>query len=293
MRIASLIGAGLALVAAGGLGEACSIKTAAPFPDVMSFCKAKATAECQVASTCGIDPDDCQTVRVALCNSDATDAMANGTREYVQGNAQACINLLNASNVYGSNNSRILYAQLEGKGSIADVCGRVFSGSAQTNKPCQTSFDCAGDNICSPVTPGQSSLICAPMVDKDSGDFCSDPGSTCATDTYCSMPSAGGGYQCEAAKQDGQGCDATTPCVSTERCAPAGTCEPRVAANKPCASDADCLPTAPYCDPNVGKTCAAGLSFANGAPDCSGYRSGGDADVPTVTVVDSGTQGGE
>ncbi len=296
MRIPSLIGTGLALVIVGATTGACSLKSSAPYPDVTSFCKARATAECQVASTCGVDPDECQTVRVSVCNDDATGAMASGTREYVQGNAQACIDLLNASNVYGGGNSKILFAQLEGKGSIADVCGRVFSGQAATNASCKTDYDCANGNICSPVQPGSAALVCAPQVSKDMGAFCSDPGSTCIADTYCTMPSQGGGFQCVAAKQDGQACDATTPCVSTERCAPAGatgqTCEARVGANKSCASNDDCQPTAPYCDPFVGNTCATGLSFANGAPDCSSYRESADAAVPVVTGADSGLQGG-
>jgi hypothetical protein len=288
MRIASLIGAGLAVVAAAG----CSAKSPAPFPDVASFCQARAAAECQIASTCGIDPDECKTVRVSQCNADATAAMTTGTREYVQANAQACIDVLNASNAYGGGSSKILFAQLKGKGSIEDVCGRVFSGKAAVNAACTTSYDCTGGNICSPVHPG-TTLVCAPETDKQMGDFCGDPGSTCAEDTYCTMPATGGGYQCVAAKQEGQPCDANTPCVSTERCGLGGatgqTCEPRVGANKACSSDDDCVPTAPYCDPFVGMTCAPGLSFANGAPDCSGYRSGG---VPVVTVADSGPQGG-
>ena len=297
MRIPSLIGTGLALAIVGATAGACSLKSSAPFPDVASFCKAKATAECQVASTCGIlHPDDCQTARVALCNKEATEAMASGTREYVQGNAQACIDLLNASNVYGGNNSKILFAQLEGKGSVADVCGRVFSGHAAANEPCATAYDCADGNICSPVQPGSTTLVCAPQVPKDKGSFCSDPGSTCAADTYCTMPSQGGGYQCVAAKEEGQACDATTPCIGTERCASAGgsgqTCEARVGADESCATNDDCAPSAPYCDPFVGNLCAAGLSFATLAPDCSSYRGAGDAASPVVTGIDGGIQGG-
>jgi hypothetical protein len=290
MRIQSLTGAGLALAAAGAWIGACSPKNSLPFPDVASFCKARASAECQIASTCGVDPADCETTRVAACNAEATMAMASGTREYVQGNAQACIDVLNASNAYGGGSSKILFAQLDGKGSITDVCGRVFSGHAAANESCKTSYDCADGNICSPVQPGQPTLVCAPQVAKDKGSFCADPGSTCATDTYCAMPSQGGGFQCVAAKQEGQACDANNPCVSTERCSSSQTCEARVGADEPCTSNDDCEPSAPYCDPFVGNTCAAGLSFANRAPDCSAYRPG--SALPLVTGVDSGLQGG-
>ncbi len=285
MRIPSLVGAGLALAAAGALAGACSAKSAAPYPDVASFCQAKATAECQIASTCGIDANDCQGVRAALCNDAATQDMTSGTRKYVQANAQACLDVLNASNAYGGGNSKILFAQLFGKGSIDDVCGRVFSGNASTNESCSGPDDCANNEICSPVAPGMTSMVCANQVSVAMGAFCENPGSTCATDTYCTMPTGGGANQCEPAKQDGQQCDATTPCVSTERCT-GQSCEARVGANKPCSTNDDCAPSAPYCDTYVGGKCAPGLSFANGAPDCTSYEPGEDAAMPTVTGVD-------
>jgi hypothetical protein len=285
MRIRSVIEAGVALAIAGALASACSAKSSAPFPDVESFCQAVATAECQIASTCGIDPSDCKGVRAALCNANATDDMMSGTRKYVQANAQACLDVLNASNAYGGNNSRILYAQLVGKGSIDDVCGRVFSGNAADNESCTGPYDCANDEICSPALPGSTMLVCAVEVSVAPGKPCANQGSTCATDTYCAMPSAQSAYDCEPAKQDGQPCDTTTaPCVSTERCT-SQVCEARVGANKSCTTSDDCDPSAPYCDPNVGSTCAPGLSFANGAPDCIPYRlpvSGDDASTPAV-----------
>ena len=290
MQIQSLTGAALALAVAGAWIAACSPKNSLPFPDVASFCKARATAECQVASTCGVDADECQTARVAACNEDATMAMASGTREYVQGNAQACIDVLNASNAYGGGSSKILFAQLVGKGSITDVCGRVFSGTVAENKPCQSSYECVNGNICA-VVPGSTASVCEPQVQKNMGDQCANAGETCATDSYCAMPTGGGVFQCVASKQEGQACDATTPCISTERCTATQTCEARVGANRPCTTNDDCEPTAPYCDPLVGNKCAPGLSFANGAPDCSPYRAGGA--LPVVTGVDSGPQQGD
>ncbi|HTB74925.1 MAG TPA: hypothetical protein VK762_16865 [Polyangiaceae bacterium] len=278
MRIRQVVGvgAGVGLVAALAVG--CMAKKSAPYPDVTSFCDAKAEAECQIAMTCVIDPDQCKVTRVADCNSDAMTATTNGTgtRKYTQANAQACIDALNSA--YGGGNTTVSFAALQGKGSIADLCGRVFSGNSSMNQPCQSAYDCTGDLICAPVMPGSTSLVCASSMTVKEGDFCASPGSTCATDSYCGLPSASAAYQCEAAKLDGQSCDpVTAPCVSAERCVSAGTgqvCEARVQAGQSCQSDDDCAPAAPYCDPYANK-CTAGQSFALGAADCAEFEPGG------------------
>jgi hypothetical protein len=267
---------------------ACSAKASQPFPDVQSFCNAKAKAECQVAMTCGIDVADCEVQRVSLCNLEAMTAETSGsrTRHYSPANAADCITTV--GNAYGK--TQIPFSQLVGSGSLSDICQRVFTGDAAVNDPCETSYDCAKDLVCAPVTPGSATTVCAAAVNKSQGDFCQDPGSICPPDTYCAMPPTGGGYQCLPAKQQGQPCDAATaPCVSTQRCeAGAGatgfTCEPRVAAAQPCATNDDCAPDAPYCDPYVGNLCTKGLSFATLAPDCNGFKSGGPI------VVDAGAE---
>ena len=218
MRIPSRIGTGLALAIVGATAGACTLKSSAPFPDVASFCKARAAAECQIASTCGIHHRACA-ARVSVCNEEATGAMSTGTREYVQANAQACIDLLNASNAYGGNNSKILFAQLQGKGSIADVCGARVLGSRSRKRALQDRLRLRGREHLFAGPAWLHHLVCAPQEPKDKGAFCSYPGSTCAADTYCAMPSQGGGYQSWPPRTKAT-CDATTPCIGTERARP-------------------------------------------------------------------------
>ena len=278
MRIRQVVGVGAGVGVIAALAVGCMAKKSPPYPDVTSFCNAKAQAECQIAMTCLIDPDTCATTRAADCNSDAMTATANGTgsRKYTQANAQACIDALDSA--YGSGNTTVSFMQLQGKGSITDVCERVFSGNSSMNQQCESSYDCTGDLICAPVMPGSSSLVCAPSVTVAEGAFCATPGSTCATDSYCALPSAGAAYQCVSAALESQPCDPVTmPCVSSDRCVPEGSgqaCEPRVKLGQACQSDDDCAPEAPYCDPYLGK-CTPGQSFAAGAADCDGFQPGG------------------
>jgi hypothetical protein len=299
MRIRQVVGvgAGVGLIAALAVG--CAAKKPAPYPDIPSFCMAKAQAECQIASTCLIDANDCQAHRAAVCNSDAQAAteMGVGSRKYVQANAQACIDALNTA--YGGGSTKVSFAQLVGKGSIADVCARVFSGNAAMNESCASPYDCTGDLICAPVMPGLAARadggagpsVCAPSVPVAAGGFCASPGSTCATDTYCALPSASSAYECEPAMQQSQSCDpVTAPCASTERCvsqpgSAAPMCQPRAKLGQGCETDGDCVPDAPYCDPYIRK-CTTGQSFASDAADCAEFTSMGS--VPMGSASDAG-----
>jgi hypothetical protein len=288
------------LLAAAATTSGCSSKSAAPYPDVTSFCAAKAQAECQIAATCGsTSPTACETAREALCNEDAAQAAmtGSGTRKYTQANAPACI--AKANDVYGNNVTQIPFASLVGPGSVTDVCEHVFAGVSAFNAPCQTDYDCADvTDICVPVLPGSTDLVCATATPVAAGKFCQDPGSQCADDTYCTMASANGGYTCVAEAQEGAPC-ADAPCVDTARCV-SGTCEPRATANEPCTTNDDCSPDAPYCDPYVGNLCEKGLSFATQAPDCKGFESAsgstvlaptGDAGVTVGPPADAATGG--
>lgn len=294
MRIRQGFGVGAGLGVTLTLVAACAAKKPAPFPDVSSFCNAKAQAECQIATTCLIDSTECQAERASLCNTDAMQAMASGagTRKYTQANAQACIDIVN--DAYGNGHTAVAYAQLVGQGSITDVCERVFSGNAAMNDPCESSYDCTGDFVCAPATPGTTQLVCAPVTQVPGGQFCTTPGSVCAPDTYCAMPSAGSAFVCKPAMNEGQPCAGTTPCVSTARCEMVGvtgqTCTPRAMIGEACLTSDDCVPSAPYCDPYVGHICTTGQSFAAHAPDCDAFTSG--AASPDAGAAQAPPEGG-
>jgi hypothetical protein len=290
MRNRQVSGVGTVVGLALALVTACAAKKPAPFPDVASFCSSKAQAECQVASTCLIDTTDCEAQRASLCNTDAMQAMASGTRKYTQANAQPCIDAVTSA--YGNGHTSVTYAQLVGPGSLTDVCERVFSGNASMDEACQSSYDCTGSLVCAPAMPGtfadggSGSLVCAPVVQVPEGQFCATPGSTCAADTYCALPATGSAYECQPAMTIGQPCSSTAPCVSTARCETSSgvtgqTCAARAKLGEACQTSEDCDPSAPYCDPYLSNRCTTGLSFASGAPDCMAFTSAASA-APAV-----------
>jgi hypothetical protein len=245
-----------------------------PYPDIQTFCAARAKAECQVATLCAVDASACQMARTTVCVQDAAQATAApSSRQYVANNAPSCIDAVNQA--YGNGSSEIAFAGLVGPGSITDKCERVFSGNLEKNHPCLTDFDCVSNRICASVA-GSTQRVCADSVPKNEGDFCADPGSICATNTYCA-PQEAGAPQCQPALQAGP-CGASMPCVSADRCV-GGLCIPRAGAGQSCASSDDCAPAAPYCDPYAGNICAVGVTFSTRAPDCEGYGLGGGPDA--------------
>lgn len=247
-------------------------KAQSPYPDVASFCAAKAKAECQVSLVCAIDATACASYRAGLCVEDAAAATASGTRTYDPGNVQPCLDALNAA--YGGTASKIPFAALVGPGTITDKCERVFAGIAIQDKPCVSDYDCSGELICSPATFGATQDVCAPAVSVNLGAFCSDPGLMCPVDAYCA--NTGAAPECAASAAAGMPCSVAPPCVSTERCI-GGFCADRATAGQACATNDDCAPDSPYCDPNAGNICTLGLTFAAGAYDCQAYVPGGVA----------------
>jgi hypothetical protein len=271
------LGLGIALGVFAAFAGACSSSSPPPpFPDVASFCQAKAKEECQVAPTCAIDPGTCQVAREKACNDAATAATASGARVYTQDNAQACIDKVHAA--YGS--PVVKLADLQGDGSIEDVCERVFVGNADKNKPCTTNYDCASGRVCAPVQPGVAQTVCADKTPANVGDFCANPGTECATGSYCATSMAGAA-QCTARGAVGAACTATSPCLESLRCF-MGTCVDRAKPGEACNSNNDCPDVDPYCDPYAGNICAIGLSFATGAPDCKVFQ-------VSMTPGDAGT----
>jgi hypothetical protein len=274
----------LLLLAAASVGWWGCTKAGSPYPDVASFCAAKAKAECQVSLVCASDASACASYRAGLCVQDAASATASGTRTYDPGNVQPCLDALNAA--YGNTNTKILFAALVGPGSITDKCERVFAGIAVQDKPCVSDYDCTGELICSPATFGATEKVCAPAVSKNLGDFCSDPGSMCPVDAYCA--NTGAAPECQPSAAAGMACSMAPPCISTERCI-GGFCADRATAGQACTTNDDCAPDSPYCDPNGSSVCTIGLTFARGALDCQPYM-GSVVPVPTSDsgVADSG-----
>jgi hypothetical protein len=155
----------------------------------------------------------------------------------------------------------------------------VFQGKGEVNvDSCDVKYDCAKKVIC-------DKSLCA--TQKSVTGACANPGDTCPSDQYCAQ-NASSVYVCMPKGSNGATCDGSTPCVDNLRCS--GTsCADRVAQAGACTSNADCVSTAPYCDPYAGNKCDQGLSFASGSTSCNDY---GGSGTPAGTGGAGGIDGG-
>lgn len=293
MRIRLIAGLGLGVL--GTIATACSSSSSGnnnPYPDIDHFCAAVAKAECQESTNCGTDESSCETYRTKVCTEGTiivplqpSDTLS---RAYTSGNVQKCIDALN--NAFGNNNVQIKYDDLFKSGGLVDTCEAVFQGNVGNGSGCTTDYDCTQmGEVCASV-PGQTPA-CATPTTKQLGSACADPGDTCASGNYCS--NASGSPKCVASETNGGPCKSNDECVSGLHCV-SGACSALAMSGEACASNSDCDPTAPFCDPDVNK-CAVGLGFLNGSFDCNGFLLG--QGLPDAgggpSVGDSGTGGND
>jgi hypothetical protein len=236
--------------ACGGGGSAKPLTT-------NDFCDMKASAECQVAGICAVQMSDCETARKNDCMTFVSMASVN-PRAFVAGNVGACISITRS--VYAKN--LITPTDLA---QVDDTCNYVFQGNvADLADPCTTKYDCKNkSSICD---KGK----CAPPMPKGANAQCSDIGAVCGATQYCKT--VGAVTMCVNKIAANAACDAMNPCDDSKMLAcKGGTCASQVGQGMSCAADAECLSTAPYCNPYAGGKCSTGLTFSAGANSCNAF----------------------
>jgi hypothetical protein len=234
------------------------------------FCTMKAAAECQVASICAVSMTACTAVRKADCDAFVT-ASTVGTRVFTPANVGTCIG--KTTSVFKLNLIKPTDMTM-----VDDACGYVFQGTVADFAACTTKFDCKNkSSIC-------DKGHCAPQSNKAANAQCSDFGAVCPASQYCNM--VGAAMMCVDKIAQGKACDAANPCNDTAMLTcTAAVCTKQSDSGGPCTTNADCLATAPYCNPYAGNKCNAGLTFSAGSASCNAF--GG-----TPTTTGAGGMGG-
>lgn len=234
---------------------------------VAEYCAQRAEKECtsSLVAACLSTQDACEADRQAACLVESA-ALMSAKRPFRPEKIGACTS--KAAEVHGK--SPITPAD---RLALAEACGRVFSGSAKMGEACANgdSFECDQGLICD-ARFGR----CAAKTVMASGGYCNNPGDICPDTEYCLLE--GGLRTCTPRKTEGQPCDAENLCGPTLRCT-SGACAKRAGIREACASDDDCAPTAPYCDPfTLGGVCTTGFIPAPTQAECGEY--GADAGGP-------------
>ena len=220
-----------------------------------TYCAEKAKRECTRVHALCAWPDEgasCEATRTAICASEAPVA----GRVFNAGNAEACLAKVDAT--YAAPITATSWAAL------AEVCGRVYEGTAALGAACTANADCASPNVCDPAVK-----LCGPAKTLGPGALCNDPGSECPANEYCAPletnPSV---RQCRARPGMAMACSTSVPCAPALRCE-GNVCVARLGTGQACLANADC--TSGLCDP-WSRVCVQQLAFAPGSRSCDAYR---------------------
>jgi uncharacterized membrane protein YgcG len=230
---------------------------------VEDLCTMMASAECSGApANCAFTPTACTMARQAACMSFVASVNV-APRVFVPGNVGACI----SATMTAYAKSLILPSDLA---NMTDKCNQVFLGSVADLAACTTKYDCqkSGDicdkGFCGPQMPAAATNGQCPAI-----------GAGCQAAQYCKpgTPTA----TCVNKIASGMACDDADPCDDTKMLScVSGTCAMQMGQGGTCTQDADCLASAPYCNPYAGGKCSNGLTFAAGATSCNDYGGTGN-----------------
>ena len=245
---------------------------------VEAYCAQRSARECEVvAPMCLAVRATCETSRTTLC----LQTLPDRTKRPFQPDAVgACLE--KTSEVYRKPTITPQDRQM-----LAGVCERVFSGTLNIGEPCVSDFDCRSPYFCH--NRGTDARVCAPRTVVMPDAFCNNPGDICPAGQYCAGPT--GTRRCVARRAENQPCDAENLCSETLRCNLVGTddnaataaamvCVSRRGPGESCATDDDCAPATPYCNPFYNNTCDVGFTPSRGNAECVAF--GGMASTATT-----------
>jgi hypothetical protein len=216
------------LVAALLLACACIVKNGPKYPDLNSFCNARATAECSpnVLLACAIpSASTCINKRQALCLS----SVPAGT-VYNPSSAENCVNQV--SSAY--DDAKVTLAEST---AIDAACLSVFDGPAGKDASCQSDLGCqVSSGLRCILAPGSSQGICEIPQAVQGGGSCSASNARCVTGFHCG-PTA----HCDINAAVGEACGAQIPCGTDLQCSSGGTCINKNVDGSMCSSADECL----------------------------------------------------
>ncbi len=217
------------LVALVGLAVAGACTAKGPkYPDLNSFCNARASAECSMAVVlaCAAPNPTCTNKRQALCISNAP------ARAYNAGAAEDCVTQV--SNAYAD-----AKVTLDESKSVDNACLPVFEGPGVTGTACQMDADCRTSTglRCVP-TAGSNQGTCQVPQMVAGGGSCAAPNQQCVPGYHC-----GTSAHCDIDATDGSMCSSQNPCGPGLLCSTAAggmTCKAKKADGVACVSGDEC-----------------------------------------------------
>lgn len=247
----------MALAAALAITGACTAK-GPKYPDLNSFCNARASAECSTAVVlaCAAPNPTCTSKRQALCVSTAP------ARAYNAGAAEDCVTQV--TNAYAD--AKIT---LDESKSIDSACLPVFEGPGVTGSACHVDSDCrTSTGLRCVLSAGSSQGTCQVPQMVMGGGSCAAANQQCVTGYHC-----GTNFYCDINAIDGAACSSQNPCAPGLLCASTGKCQAKFADGVACVSGDECLNG--ICNKATGAMtglCVSQVTLAPNEPFCIDSR---------------------
>jgi hypothetical protein len=235
---------------------ACILKNGPKYPDINSFCNARATAECssEVVLACAIpNASTCVTKRQQLCLSSTPSGTA-----YNSASAENCVNQV--SSAYAD--AKVTLAE---SSAIDAACLPVFDGPGTKDASCQSDSNCqVSAGLRCILLPGSTEGTCQIPQMVQGGGSCAASNARCVTGFHCGSTS-----HCDINAAVGEACDPQNPCGPDLQCSSGGTCVNKGADGSVCASGDECLHG--ICNKSMTSStglCVSQISLAPDEPFC-------------------------
>lgn len=207
---------------------ACSAAAGPKYPDVVSFCNARASAECSnavVLACAAPSAAACVTSRAQVCVA----SQPSGTL-YDPTTAQGCVN--EVSSAYSD-----AQLTLSESTAIDMACLSVFDGPGPKDATCQMDGDCKlGEGLRCVLAPGAATGTCQVPVAVTGGGSCAAADAQCTAGFHCG-PTA----NCDIDAMQSASCTSVEPCAVGLLCSSANVCAPKNADGSACATNDVCL----------------------------------------------------
>ncbi|HNS95622.1 MAG TPA: hypothetical protein PKL73_01640 [Polyangiaceae bacterium] len=231
------------------------------YPDVSSFCEAKAKLECTntVLTRCQTSEDACVIKRRGLCSQSAPTGA-----KYRPTEAEKCLAAIKGA--YADDQ----YTAQE-KAQEVDACALLWGGFGGEGASCGSNHECDLDKGLRCVKrTGAATGQCYEPEEKQSGQSCEGPDAVCMDGDFCTVSEPN---VCANKRAVGSTCSESLPCKDDLRCVgdEAPTCQLKLDVGSPCGSDAECA--SDMCSP-VASTdqCVSVIILAPNEPICANFR---------------------
>lgn len=261
LTIPVVLAGGLLSIACGGGDDPVDTGPKYKYPDVSSFCEAKAEFECTatVLDRCQTTEDKCVIKRRGICGQAAPSGASYRPTE-----AERCLAAVKLAFQDDKYTAEEKVAEL-------DACALLYGGGGVEGSSCTQDYQCDLDEeLRCVIRAGTGTGQCYQPEEKQPGQSCEAANAVCTEGNFCTDSE----QYCVERRAEGMSCSATQPCQDGLRCVgdeTAAACQAKFTTGTECESDDDCQ--SGMCSKvGAANQCVSSVILAPNEPICDDFR---------------------